>query len=149
MRTIVTIYQSRYANEISSERGYDGVRQRLAALHIRFYIALFVAVFLAVYSRNYPVIAVFIFYSYWVPQVVWNVTSGTRKPFNPAYYIGKIDDYGDDGFGDDGDRYSSNDDDGGDDDDCNNCERNDDDDELLIFSIRSCSYATLNDIILS
>lgn len=33
-------------------------------------------------------VAVFIFYSYWVPQIAWNIVSGTRRTFHPFYCIG-------------------------------------------------------------
>ena len=87
MRTVVTVYQARFSNEISSE-GWDGLRRRLATVHLRFYAALFAAVFVSMYSRNVPVVLVFLFYSFWVPQIVYNVQSGTRKAFHPAYYVG-------------------------------------------------------------
>lgn len=33
-------------------------------------------------------ITIFIFYSYWIPQIVWNIVSGTRRTFHPLYCIG-------------------------------------------------------------
>ena len=35
-----------------------------------------------------PIIAIFIFYSYWIPQIKWNIVSGTRRTFHVAYCIG-------------------------------------------------------------
>jgi hypothetical protein len=87
MRTVVTVYQARFSHEISSE-GWDGLRRRLAAVHLRFYAALFVAVFVSLYSRSFPVVLVFLFYSFWVPQIVYNVTAGSRKAFHPLYVAG-------------------------------------------------------------
>jgi hypothetical protein len=87
MRTVVTIYQARFSNEIASE-GWDGLRRRLATVHLRFYAALFLAVFVALYFRTVPVLLVVLFYSFWVPQIVYNIVAGTRKAFHPAYYVG-------------------------------------------------------------
>ena len=40
---------NRYAQEIAAPGGLDGLRQRLAKVHLRFYAALFVAMSIALY----------------------------------------------------------------------------------------------------
>ena len=75
--TVVSIYQSRFSHELSLE-GWEGLRRRLAVVHIRFYGALFVAVLLALYLRNKPVLLIPLFYSFWIPQV--GMTGGLPSP---------------------------------------------------------------------
>ena len=43
---------TRFTQEISSEAGSDGLRQRLAKVHLRFYAALFAAIFVTFYCRT-------------------------------------------------------------------------------------------------
>ena len=87
MRTIVSIYQARYAQELAAE-GWNGLRRRLASLHLRFYAAVFVAMFLALTMSMHPIYLVFLFYSMWVPQIIYNAMNGVRKAFHPAYLYG-------------------------------------------------------------
>ena len=35
-----------------------------------------------------PIIAILIFYSYWVPQIAWNTVCGSRRTIHAIYYIG-------------------------------------------------------------
>jgi len=87
MRMVVSIYQARYAQEISAE-GWAGLRRRLATLHLRFYGALFFVMFLALTFHSKPVALVLLFYSCWLPQIVYNAVSGTRRAFHPVYLYG-------------------------------------------------------------
>ena len=87
MRTVLAVYQARFSSEIALE-GWDGLRRRLATMHLRFYAALFAAVTIALYFRAFPVLLVVLFYSFWVPQIVFNVVAGTRKALHPVYYMG-------------------------------------------------------------
>jgi hypothetical protein len=87
MRTVVMIYQARFAQELSTE-GWHGLRRRLASLHLRFYVSLFVMMFLAFIFYSKPKILIVIFYSFWWPQIYHNVSAGTRKPFNLLYLWG-------------------------------------------------------------
>jgi hypothetical protein len=87
MRTVVMIYQARFAQELSQE-GWMGLRRRLASLHLRFYISLFVMMFLAFIFHSSTTIIIMLFYSFWWPQIYHNISSGTRKAFHPAYLWG-------------------------------------------------------------
>ena len=87
MRLIVSIYQARYAQELSSE-GFGGLRRRLASLHLRFYGAVFLFMFAAISLYDRPIYLVFLLYSYWVPQIVYNAMTGTKKAFHKGYLYG-------------------------------------------------------------
>jgi len=87
MRTVVMIYQARFAQELSTE-GWMGLRRRLASLHLRFYMSLFVMMFLAFIFHSRPKILIIIFYSFWWPQIYHNASSGTRKAFHLMYLWG-------------------------------------------------------------
>lgn len=87
MRSIVSIYQARYSQLIDSE-GWYGFRRRLATLHLRFYGIFFLVLFLAFALHEHQVILVFMFYSCWLPQIIYNAWAGTRKALHPIYYCG-------------------------------------------------------------
>ena len=87
MRTIITIYQARYSHELQVE-GWEGLRRRLASVHLRFYAVFFVLLMLfsALYTR--PTLLVPIFYSVWVPQIIYNAVHDTRRALHPSYVVG-------------------------------------------------------------
>lgn len=87
MRMVVTVYQARFAQELSTE-GWQGLRRRLASLHLRFYAAVFFCLFVSLSLLDTPIVLVFLLYSMWVPQIAWNVYNGTRKALLPAYLYG-------------------------------------------------------------
>ena len=87
MRCVVGIYHARYAQEVSSQ-GWSGLRRRLATLHFRFYASLFLAMFVSIYLRTRPILLVLLLYSCWVPQIVFNAISGTRRALHPVYLYG-------------------------------------------------------------
>jgi len=87
MRAVMGIYHSRYAQEAST-LGWMGLRRRLASLHFRFYASLFLAMFMTITLRSQPVILILCLYSCWVPQIVYNAASGTRRAFHPIYMYG-------------------------------------------------------------
>lgn len=87
MRMVVSVYQARYAQELATE-GWQGLRRRLASLHLRFYAAVFMSMFISLSLLDQPVVLIFLLYSMWVPQIIWNVYNGTRKALLPAYLYG-------------------------------------------------------------
>jgi hypothetical protein len=67
----------------------EALRQQVALLHVRFYVAL-VAVFLFVFyspgkNRMYIILAL---YSFWVPQIVLNVITEAKTPLHKNYIYG-------------------------------------------------------------
>lgn len=87
MRTVVSVYQARHAQELATE-GWQGLRRRLASLHLRFYAAVFLGLFVSLSLLDRPIVLVFLLYSMWVPQIIWNAYNGTRKALLPAYLYG-------------------------------------------------------------
>jgi hypothetical protein len=87
MRIIISIYQSRYSQELAQE-GMAGLRRRLATLHLRFYGVFFLMLFLFFVNQTSPIVIVFLFYSCWIPQIIFNSYSGTRNAFHPMYLYG-------------------------------------------------------------
>jgi hypothetical protein len=51
MRTVINIYQARFAQDLATE-GWTGLRRRLATVHLRFYGALFLLMFGGVSLRH-------------------------------------------------------------------------------------------------
>lgn len=86
MRLIMNIYQARYAQEISSE-GWLGFRRRMVQLHMRFYSAVAIALIFALSFPSRPITGVFLFYSYWIPQIIYSAYSGTKPNLNPFYIV--------------------------------------------------------------
>jgi hypothetical protein len=67
------------------------VRRRLAALQLRFYSALFTAIvvvwylILGEYRRK---LVFMVMYSFWVPQIVYNIITESKKPLHKHYIYG-------------------------------------------------------------
>lgn len=87
MRIVISIYQSRYSQELAQE-GMAGLRRRLATLHLRFYGVFFLMLFLFFINQSSPLVIVFLFYSCWIPQIIYNSYAGTRNAFHPIYLYG-------------------------------------------------------------
>jgi len=89
MRLVVNIYQARHAQEQGAEGATTtSLRRQLATMHLRFYGAVFVAMFLALSLADRPVLLVFILYSFWIPQIVYNAIHGTRRALHWAFVYG-------------------------------------------------------------
>ncbi|KAJ1437239.1 hypothetical protein B484DRAFT_445264 [Ochromonadaceae sp. CCMP2298] len=87
MRLVVNAYQSRHAQELQQE-GWQGLRQRLVHLHIRFYAVVMASLLLSVSLYTRPVLAVLLLFSHWLPQILFSAYDGTKPPFHPAYLLG-------------------------------------------------------------
>jgi hypothetical protein len=67
----------------------EELRRQVSVLHIRFYITLTVAFLLAFYVGNkYRIPYALLLYSFWVPQIVLNVITETKKPLHKYYVYG-------------------------------------------------------------
>ena len=87
MRLAISAYQAQYAQEANPE-GTMGLRRRLAAMHLRFYGAVFASMFIALSLSSQPLWLVPLLYSFWVPQIVYNVTHVVRRALHPVYIVG-------------------------------------------------------------
>ncbi|KAG5188182.1 hypothetical protein JKP88DRAFT_206755 [Tribonema minus] len=81
MRFLILVYQSRQPQSFF-EGGWQSMRNELAVLHGRFYLALF-----ATLAAVMPIL-VLLLYSFWVPQIVSNILRDTRHSLHPLYLFG-------------------------------------------------------------
>ena len=89
MRLVINIYQAIYAQEIAAE-GWRGFRNRLVQLHLRFYgVVLMVLLFgTSMWFLTHPFIVILTLYSFWWPQIVHSVMTGTRSALHLYYILG-------------------------------------------------------------
>ena len=67
----------------------DVLRRQIAMLHLRFYVALFVALLLALnVGDKYRTCFALSLYSFWVPQIVWNIYTEASNPLHKYYIYG-------------------------------------------------------------
>jgi hypothetical protein len=67
----------------------DDLRRQVAVLHARFYALLFAAFLLAFYvGEKYRIPYALVLYSFWVPQIILNVITETKKPLHNQYIYG-------------------------------------------------------------
>ena len=76
-------------NSTGGGQTQEALRRQVAVLHLRFYIMLFAAFFLAFYvGEKYRTLYALVLYSFWVPQIVLNVITETKKPLHKYYIYG-------------------------------------------------------------
>jgi hypothetical protein len=68
--------------------GAEEQRREVTRIHVRFYCGMMglLGVTLVFFDHIYFII--FLAYSYWIPQIVLNVTTECRKPMNVSYIVG-------------------------------------------------------------
>lgn len=65
------------------------LRRQIAMLHLRFYVALFGTFLLVFYiGEKYRVIYALALYSFWVPQIIFNIYTEARTPLHTYYIYG-------------------------------------------------------------
>mmetsp|Transcript_40928 Transcript_40928/g.57572 ORF Transcript_40928/g.57572 Transcript_40928/m.57572 type:complete len:485 (-) Transcript_40928:149-1603(-) len=86
MKYMAIIIQARN-NANGGQSTAELLRRQIAILHLRFYVALIVA-FLAFFyaTQQYRTLYMLALYSFWVPQIVYNVITETKRPLH-VYYI--------------------------------------------------------------
>jgi hypothetical protein len=87
MKYMAIIIQARNAS--NGGNTVELLRRQIAMLHLRFYVALissFLAFFYA--GETYRTLYVLGLYSFWVPQIVQNVTTEAKRPLHPYYIYG-------------------------------------------------------------
>jgi hypothetical protein len=88
MKYMAIILQARN-NSGSTTITADELRQQVALLHIRFYIAMVVIFLFVFYSpgrnRTYIILAM---YSFWVPQIILNIITEAKTPLHKHYIYG-------------------------------------------------------------
>lgn len=67
----------------------EALRRQIAMLHLRFYVALFGTFLLAFYvGDKYRVVYALALYSFWVPQILYNIYTEAKTPLHPYYIYG-------------------------------------------------------------
>lgn len=85
MKYMAIITQARNAGNNTIDR----LRRQIAMLHLRFYVALlgaFIALFYA--WESHRTMYILALYSFWVPQIVLNVITETKRPLHHYYVYG-------------------------------------------------------------
>lgn len=90
---LFAIFEMRYmlliwrAQRDSSNEPWD-TRRELSALYTRFYGALVTSGIIVFRLRRYMSWLLFLFFSFWIPQIVHCIRSDLRQPFKPFFIIG-------------------------------------------------------------
>ena len=90
MKYMVMIMEARSSAAGLSNSASD-VRRRLAALQFRFFTALFfsiVAVWYLVLGQYRRKLVFMIMYSFWVPQIIYNIYTESKKPLHKHFIYG-------------------------------------------------------------
>jgi len=67
----------------------DQLRHQITVLHVKFYVSLMLSIMLFWYvGQSYKTLYVMILYSFWVPQICWNIYSEYKKPMHHHYIYG-------------------------------------------------------------
>jgi hypothetical protein len=87
MKYMAIVIQARNAS--NGGNTVDLLRRQIAMLHLRFYVALLGAVIAFFYMwEKYKIIYMLILYSFWVPQIVYNVITEAKGPLHHHYVYG-------------------------------------------------------------
>ena len=88
MKYMAIIIQARNSSN-GGGNNVDLLRRRIAMLHLRFYVALMGTLIVFFYTwENYKIIYILVLYSFWVPQIVYNVTTEAKGPLHHQYVYG-------------------------------------------------------------
>jgi len=88
MKYMVIIMQARL-NAAGNNVSTNDLRRRVTAMHFRFYVALMAAIFGLWHLReNHRTLCILVLYSFWVPQIIQNIITETRRPLHKNYIYG-------------------------------------------------------------
>lgn len=88
MKYMAIIIQARN-NSNNTGQTHAELRRQITLLHLRFYGALMLAIVSFWYmGQSHRTLYVLVLYSFWVPQIVMNVITESRKPMHPYYIYG-------------------------------------------------------------
>jgi hypothetical protein len=87
MKYMAIIIQARNAN--GNGNTTELLRQQIAMLHLRFYVAL-ICIFIIFFFawESYHRFYILALYSFWVPQIIQNVATDTKRPLHHYYVYG-------------------------------------------------------------
>ncbi|CAM6092268.1 unnamed protein product [Calypogeia fissa] len=86
MRYLLAIWKAR--RPVNSGEGWEAMRRELSVLYSRFYGFLLGGILIMYELHTILRYILFVFYSFWIPQIVANVVRDSRKPLHPHYILG-------------------------------------------------------------
>jgi len=86
MRYLLVIWKARYPHEFNN--GWQAMRAQLCVLYLRFYGVLVLGMVLMYHLQSYMHILLFVFYSFWIPQIIQNAIHNQRMALHSHYIIG-------------------------------------------------------------
>ena len=87
MKYLAIIIQARN-NANNTGLSQEEVRRQVTLLHLKFYGALMLSIVLIWYLGSNRPLCVLLLYSFWVPQIILNIVTESRKPMHPYYLYG-------------------------------------------------------------
>mmetsp|Transcript_5222 Transcript_5222/g.19155 ORF Transcript_5222/g.19155 Transcript_5222/m.19155 type:complete len:558 (-) Transcript_5222:137-1810(-) len=91
---IFSIFEMRYllaiwkARRPSNFEGWGSMRRELSILYSRFYGCLLAGIIFMYQLQGLLRYVIFLFYAFWIPQILSNVERDSRKALHPQYIIG-------------------------------------------------------------
>jgi len=88
MKYMTIIMQARNnANNVQNTA--ESLRRQVALLHFKFYLSLMFALMMMYHvGQNHRTLYMVLLYSFWIPQIVLNVVTETKKPLHTYYIYG-------------------------------------------------------------
>ncbi|EJK73332.1 hypothetical protein THAOC_05051 [Thalassiosira oceanica] len=87
MKYLAIIIQARN-NANNTGLSQEEMRRQITLLHLKFYGALMLSIVLIWYLGSNRSLCVLLLYSFWVPQIILNIMTESRKPMHPYYIYG-------------------------------------------------------------
>ena len=87
MKYLAIIIQARN-NANNTGLSQEEMRRQITLLHLKFYGALMLSIVLIWYLGSNRLLCVLLLYSFWVPQIILNIMTESRKPMHPYYVYG-------------------------------------------------------------
>ena len=88
MKYMVIVMQARY-NAAGETLSASELRKKVSNLHIGFYCSLVIAIFILWHLKDsHRLSCMLVLYSFWVPQIIYNVKTEARRPLHDRYVYG-------------------------------------------------------------
>lgn len=86
MRYLLAIWKA--GRSANNGEGWEAMRRELSVLYSRFYGILLGGILIMYEFHRYLRPILLVLHSFWIPQIVTNIVSDSRKPLHPHYIIG-------------------------------------------------------------
>ncbi|EER04573.1 zinc finger protein, putative [Perkinsus marinus ATCC 50983] len=87
VRYLLLVWRSRRQNQFN-EGGMDSIRRELGWLYSRFYGTLLVGMVILYNFYQYLNVLIIIMQCYWVPQIVYDIVRGHKRPLSWRFIVG-------------------------------------------------------------